>query len=276
MYYYFKQHWRWHFIISLLFIFLTLLTQIGGLVLLCSLPLWRWVRLRHKVLRRSIKVSILFGLYALVATWLVPSLAPLTGRVALPCFATPAFPLQATNIGYCLLMRNYTTPELRNTIEHLSQQMAQTYQGTVVNYLDANFPFLDGFPLLPHLSHDDGEKLDLAFFYRDKTSQQLLNTTPSPIGYWAYEQPRSTEVQPCQHAYSLLRWDFAWLQPLFATSEIDPMRTKVLLQHLVKTAEVKKILLEPHLKHRLGLNASKIRFQGCYAARHDDHIHLQL
>ena len=36
------------------------------------------------------------------------------------------------------------------------------------------------------------------------------------------------------------------------------------------------LLLEPHLKTRLKLEKyDKIRFQGCRAARHDDHIHVQ-
>ncbi|MFT5619364.1 MAG: hypothetical protein ACI85I_002607, partial [Arenicella sp.] len=38
-----------------------------------------------------------------------------------------------------------------------------------------------------------------------------------------------------------------------------------------------KVFIEPHLKTRLGLeNYSKIRFHGCQAVRHDDHIHVQL
>ena len=35
-------------------------------------------------------------------------------------------------------------------------------------------------------------------------------------------------------------------------------------------------LLEPHLKKRLRLEARRIQFQGCRAARHDDHMHIQM
>ncbi len=36
-------------------------------------------------------------------------------------------------------------------------------------------------------------------------------------------------------------------------------------------------IIEPYLKKSLGLGTeSKIRFQGCQAVRHDDHIHLEL
>ena len=34
--------------------------------------------------------------------------------------------------------------------------------------------------------------------------------------------------------------------------------------------------LEPHLKNRLGITHSKLRFQGCQAVRHDDHIDVQM
>ncbi len=33
---------------------------------------------------------------------------------------------------------------------------------------------------------------------------------------------------------------------------------------------------KPHLKTRLKLSSAKIRFHGCQAVRHDDHIHVQL
>jgi hypothetical protein len=39
---------------------------------------------------------------------------------------------------------------------------------------------------------------------------------------------------------------------------------------------VAKIFVEPPLAAQLGLSDPKIRFQGCRAARHDDHIHIQL
>jgi hypothetical protein len=35
--------------------------------------------------------------------------------------------------------------------------MDEKFPGTVTIALDANFPFVNGFPLLPHLSHADGK-----------------------------------------------------------------------------------------------------------------------
>jgi hypothetical protein len=37
-----------------------------------------------------------------------------------------------------------------------------------------------------------------------------------------------------------------------------------------------KAFLEPPLARQLGPKDAKLRFQGCRAARHDDHIHAQL
>ena len=57
----------------------------------------------------------------------------------------------------------------------------------------------------------------------------------------------------------------------------DEERSKEMIRLFAQEKEVQKIFLEPHLKSRLGLNEfEKIRFQGCKAARHDDHIHVQL
>ena len=132
---------------------------------------------------------------------------------------------------------------------------------------------MDGFPLLPHLSHKDGRKLDLAYFYQRKSSHEAVDFSPSWLGYWFYEQPASPKEAACNGQKSWLRWDFAWLQPRYAAYEIDVERTRTLVQLLAQDAQ--KILLEPHLQTRLGVESPIIRFQGCRAARHDDHIHVQ-
>ncbi len=99
---------------------------------------------------------------------MIPPLAALAGRVPLPCRAEPGRPVAAGSPLYCLLNRNYVDPRLVPLLDALAAAaMEQAYPGTVTPYLDANFPFLDGMPLAPHLSHDDGRKLDLAFFYAD-------------------------------------------------------------------------------------------------------------
>lgn len=48
------------------------------------------------------------------------------------------------------------------------------------------------------------------------------------------------------------------------------------LQWLGHDDRVGKVFIEPHLKVKFGAESEKVRFQGCRAARHDDHIHVQL
>ena len=156
------------------------------------------------------------------------------------------------------------------------------YPGTTTLYLDANFPFADGFPLIPHLSHNDGKKLDLAFYYRRKDSGHYLSEAPSPIGYGIYEAPKAHEInQPeiCRKSGYSMMYNLPGL--LFSpfgdeTLELEPGRTGRLLEILTRNPEIQKIFIEPHLKQRLQLNSSKIRYHGCYSVRHDDHIHLQI
>jgi len=171
---------------------------------------------------------------------------------------------------YCALNRNYVTPEMAGLLQDAAGTADRAYPGTVTQVLDANFPFLAGFPLLPHLSHDDGRKADLAFYYADAKGY-APGVSRSPIGYFAFEQGPTD----CSGNWLTLRWDLGALQPLWRDLEFDAARTRHLLQVLAADGRVGKIFLEPHLQDRLGVRSVKLRFQGCRAARHDDHIHLQ-
>jgi hypothetical protein len=67
-----------------------------------------------------------------------------------------------------------------------------------------------------------------------------------------------------------------WIQPFFPDLVLDKARNRDLLRMLAAQPDIGKILIEPHLKQSFGVAHPKIRFQGCRAARHDDHIHIQL
>ncbi|MDX8355415.1 hypothetical protein [Cognatiyoonia sp. IB215182] len=236
-------------------LFLTILTQIGGIAWLIALFF------RQKVFVFPLTYTALTA----AAVWIAPSF----GRVALNCFENG--PLQVQSWMYCALNRNYVTPELREVLIDTAKEMDRQYPGTETLVLDASFPFLDGFPLLPHLSHDDGEKADLAFFYRDETGY-LPGATRSPIGYFAFE-PGPTDCTP---RWPTLRWDFDAIQPLWRDYELDEARMAAVMRILATDARVGKTFIEPHLVQSLRIAHPRIRFQGCRAARHDDHIHFQL
>lgn len=235
--------------ITVLFVLLTVLTQIGGVIYLIA-RLFRWPLLTFVALYTA-------------ATLATVQIAPHFGRVALPCFGQQAALMH--NPLYCALNRNYVTPDLAQVLRALGDDIAAKHSGSRTRILDANFPF-PGMPLLPHLSHNDGRKADIALFYKD------TNATRSPIGYFAFEQGHTH----CPQNKVTLRWDLDWLQPVFATYPLDPARTKSAIEALTQMSKVEKIFLEPHLQEYLRVSHPKIRFQGCRAARHDDHIHFQI
>jgi hypothetical protein len=263
------------FIRSLVFVVLTLLTQIGGLVYLAILILAKVFEWRSKFI-----VLIIFVLGYASASFATSFLSPLFGRYPVSCWASQTATLKIANPLYCFLNRHYVTKDVLVLLQKASAAVDTKFNGTQTLVLDANFPFLDGFPLLPHLSHDDGRKVDLAFYYQDGKGGYLPGTMKSPIGYWGYTQPREGEPAPCENYNKLsLRWDFDFLQKEWRDYRLEPMRTAFLLNWLVGEGQkygFEKALLEPHIKSRLDLKSNLIRFQGCRAARHDDHIHLQV
>lgn len=258
---------------AVLFSVLTVLTQIGGVIYLITWGSARWFQLRR------IPTLLLFGSIYLIATFgLVPFMAPLGGRMALP-LSGKVHPLTMLT---CLLNRHYVRPELKQELMEVATELESQYPGTSIRYLDACFPFGDGFPLLPHLSHNDGRKIDLAFYYLHLPAQQPTEDTPSRIGYGVYDDPKVNEVNYCNKCLKQGFWQYdllSHLLPQGAKGEYttDTKRTSRLLTLLAKNAHTSKLFIEPHLKTRWQLDQfPKIRFQGCHAIRHDDHIHLQI
>jgi hypothetical protein len=253
---------------------LTILTQVGGVALLMTAGL-------AKLRRWPVWLSILgfVAVYGLITAVGVPPLARIGGRERLPCVAGVGGTHGAISPMLCILNRNYARPEAEALISALAAHMAERYPGTVTRNLDAGFPFFDGFPLMPHLSHRDGLKVDLAYYYREADGRPVADGAASPIGYWAYEGARADEAQPCANAkWPNLRWNFAGLQSR-VTRRADPERMRAMLAWLTTEGRrygLRKILIEPHLKQRWAPGVDMVRFQGCRAARHDDHLHLEL
>lgn len=269
----------WVSLYLLVVVVLTLLTQIGGLVLVAATLIVLALRTprRHRWLAT---IALFVALYAIASLTLVPAMATASGRVALPCDLAPDASVSALSFLTCALNRHYATPSVASLLDTMAGDLVRSLPNTRVRYLDAGFPFGWGMPMLPHLSHGDGRKVDLAFFYNRPDGVYVPGMTPSPIGYWGFEQPRPGDSQPCADARGLtLRWDMAWLQPLWPDLALDEQRNIAMLAWLTGPGRehgVTKILLEPHLVERLGVSDPMIRFQGCAAARHDDHLHIDV
>lgn len=266
---------------GLVTLLLTILTQVGGLAYLLNFLGYRWIdaRLQHPWARRSAKLGTFVGLYLLISLVILPPLAAVFGRVPLP-WGT-AHHLCPHTRWICLLNRHYVRPALRDLAFAAGDHLAERFPGTTLYYLDANFPLLNGFPLVPHLSHNDGKKLDLGFFYQDPASATPMDGGPSWLGYGIHVASMPDEIDQAAICTEKGYWQYDLLRSFVpqgpkARYDFDAQRTKALVEFLAGQGATGKIFLEPHLKARMGLRSEKIRFHGCQAVRHDDHIHLQL
>lgn len=270
----------------LLIIFLTALTQIGGF-----LWIWAWIVTKYAmfVIRKSkktyffyfkLKLYCFLVLYFSFTILFVPNFAKIyADRVPLPIFEENN--IKPTTIWTCILNRHYVKPKLKEALFRIGTDFNKKYPTSKVGYLDANFPFYDGFPLLPHISHNDGKKIDLSFFYLDKETQEATDKKPSFSGYGIYEEPQKGEINQAKICLEGGNWQYevGKYAKIYSNKEdysFDKERTNYLVTLIIKEQFIKKFFLEPHLKNRFKISSPKWRFHGCRAARHDDHVHIQL
>lgn len=206
---------------------------------------------------------------------IVPKISPLFGRIKIENTEFISY----HNIFTIISNRNYVKPELNKILKDIGRQFNQKHPNIKVIYLDANFPFFDGFPLLPHLSHNDGKKIDLSFVYTDERGD-LTNKKPSNSGYGVFEEPKNNEINTTNICKEKGYWQYDFTKYLTLGKNNNLTFTssanKYLIDIILQQRQVQKIFIEPHLKDRLFLTNSKIRFHGCRAVRHDDHIHFQI
>ena len=254
-----------HLILSL---FLTVLTQIGGIIYLISIIAFR----RFSLLKKCLSG---FTFYFISVFLIVPPLAKVGNREPLPYNGKVA---PYTFIS-CILNRHYMSANTKKTLESVAEKFSRLHPGGRILYLDANFPFFDGFPLLPHLSHSDGKKLDLAFYYLK--NNQPVDQSASFLGYGFYENPEPGEINYAEICQKKGFWQYGIIGKLIPKRNqqaytVDAEKTRQLIMLLNNEKLTDKIFIEPHLQKRWKLNSlTKIRFHGCHAVRHDDHIHWQ-
>lgn len=246
----------------LVIVLLTLLTQLGGVVLwpLVGLGVSLSPQARWALVPVSVLGWVLFGAFA------VPLLAALAGRTPLPC--TPDGALAPRSIVFCLGLRNYVRSDLRDEALAIAEDVRAGDPSAQVRYLDGAFPLGPYFPILPHLSHGDGRRLDIALVFEDGTG--------SPLGYFGYAPLDPDEQPACPSQWLDRRWDLDALQPLFGPPRLDVSRSSRILRAAIARPRITRVLLEPHVSHELGVRATKLVFQGCRAARHDDHMHVEV
>ncbi len=253
-----------------IFVFLTILTQIGGIIYLLSLVVARkWTKkLKFK------KLIIFFGLYLLSTFFIVPLIAPIFRREKVKHTKK----IKPTNYMTVLLNRNYVRPKLNDLLSQTEKELNGT--NIEIHYLDANFPFINKFPLFPHLSHNDGKKIDISLIY-ETDNGTITNKQKSVSGYGVFENPKPNEYNQIEKC--LKNGYFQYDYPKYLTfgrinSKLifSEKGTKRLIKSILKNRNLGKLFIEPHLKNRMNLKDNRIRYQGCRAVRHDDHIHIQL
>lgn len=274
------------FILSLVlhvvvFFTLTILTQVGGIIYLASIPFFKVInkKLHKKYIRVISKTLSFIFLYLFVCLLILPPIAKLFGREALPITSENLKPATLITV---LCNRHYVKPKLKTILLENAKILSKSNRGKLVTYyLDANFPFINGFPLLPHLSHNDGKKVDIAFYYTTQNNTSQKQGSPSPIGYGIGVEPQRAETNTAKYCTQLGYWQYNIIDRImtpFAKRDydFDAKNTALLLNLLSHERDIEKVFIEPFLAKRLKVNSPKIRFHGYRAVSHADHIHIQL
>lgn len=192
------------------------------------------------------------------------------GLVSLPCDGSE--PMAPAVSRYCRLDRHFMTPSGRDALVDAGRELANRYPGATLKFMDASGP--DGeTPFHPHLSHGDGRQIDLALFYETLEGEPMSEFPDMARGgYRAAEPPRPGDPVMC---VGINRSGDKPDPPADRNWRLDDERTRALVEILIADPRVRRVLIEPHLERRFGLwGHPKLRFAGCQAARHDDHLHV--
>ncbi|MCW3787752.1 hypothetical protein [Plebeiibacterium sediminum] len=261
-----------YILLVLLFVILTVLTQIGGIILVITLLLSKTIK--YKLPFKTLLVFII--LYSTATFLLVPKIAKISGREKV----IQSSSIKPANYISVILNRNYVLPEVNKLLRSAAYELKYQNSSIQIRYLDACFPFINGFPLLPHLSHNDGKKIDLSLVYENQDGI-IINKSKSISGYGVFENALNNEFNQTQRCFEqgYLQYDFPkylTLGRINSNLKFSEKGTKQLLLALLKEKTISKIFIEPHLKNRMGIKDTRVRFQGCRSVRHDDHIHIQI
>ena len=274
--------------ITLLFVLLTALSQVGGIILLLWLLLYQIFKKRFKNawVRSGVNVGGFAVFYLFCMFIIVPPLARIQDRVPLPMSKSGA--LVPVSYWTAIFGRNYIMSKGRAKLETIAEAFIKKHPELKVKYMDCNYPFRfmgsddksnnQGFPILeglfPHITHD-GTKADIALVYNDKNGQSS-NLTPTAFGYGSSVDPLPTETcTPCACENSGY-WQYSFMYRNLPRTEY-PLNIKVSadLIRIFDRHLTDKIFLEKHLQQRFNLHGNYAQ-AGCHSVRHDDHFHVTL
>jgi hypothetical protein len=224
-------------------------------------------------MRRILAALALCLMAAGCAAQLTPphSAANAAGLVALPCAERGV--LRPVDQLYCRQGHNFIVPAGYDTLSDVAVKLARAHAGARLTYLEASWA--SGQMPMPIIAHGDGHQVDLALFYQTRSGVRMKGPPPTgrKSGYGAYEPPLHETDRACpdRAAHGKDRPD----PPADRKWRMDETRTKTLVRLLVDDPRVRQVIVEPHLKARLGFSAEpKVTFAGCGSVRVDDHIHV--
>jgi hypothetical protein len=263
--------------IFFLVVFLTAITQIGGVILLICLPIFSFIkkRIHQKWLYRTANLLTFLLIYLTTTFMIVPHIAKVFGKVPLPIMNHKN--VKPTNILYCIMNRHYVKPQLKKMTENVANQLTKSYPNAEIRYMDGSFP-IGKFRLLPHFDHSKGESLDVALFYKNSDGKHT-NLKTSTSGYGVFVEPQKGERNRPYECQCEGYWQYSFTEYLtFGKNPLtfDKEITHQMVQLFAREKHLRYMLLEPHVRERMGYDSKKFRLQHCRAVRHDDHLHIRI
>jgi len=296
-------------VILFLFILLTVLSQVGGIVLLLWLVVFSFFKQKLVTpwIKRGTNIGGFIIFYLLFNILVIPPLALIQGRVSLPF--SKSGNLVPVTYWTAIFNRNYITIEGRDKLVEISNEFVKKHPSLKVKYMDCNYPFrfynshtTSGIPfiegLFPHFTHT-GDKADVALIYNDENGN-ASNLTPTAIGYGSSVEPlkgepgyfdpkcgcitktpdqkKGKDGVPCicdnSPTLKIFRmYSFMYRNiPINKKITLNNEDSRALIKEFIKVD--KKIILEAHLRERLNILRFSYGNHSCKSVRHDDHFHV--
>lgn len=269
--------------IIVLFALLTVLSQVGGVILLLWILLFYFLKrkLTNPWIRRGANIVGFVIFYLFFTFAVIPPLARIQDRVPLPLSKSGA--LVPVSYWTVIFNRNYIKSKGRDKLEKIAASFVKKYPELKVKYMDCNYPFrfnvkgdvniwvLEG--LLPHLTHD-GAKADIALVYND-ASENPSNLTPTFFAYGSSVDPLPNETcTPCRCDKKSSLYSFMYRNIPKSDYALNNLLSRELIMEFQRDTK-DPIFIEKHLVQRFKLKGNFLE-AGCHSVRHDDHFHVTL